>query len=113
MPVAKLSNSLAKLILDLDDQQKDAAEIAQMLNLKKVQVSTILAYYKSARVESATDLLVDDMLPLEASADISVHDATGSFAESESSTIARNKPPGEREPQETAPENHIYVGDDT
>jgi len=43
MSGVKVSNSLAKLVLDLSDQQKDAAEIAQILNLKKVQVSTILA----------------------------------------------------------------------
>jgi len=46
MPPSKVPNSVAKLILELADQQRNPAEIAQILNLKKVQVSTLLAYHK-------------------------------------------------------------------
>ena len=42
MPPSKVPSSVAKLVIELADQQKDPAEIAQMLNLKKVQVSTLL-----------------------------------------------------------------------
>ncbi len=43
MPIHKVSDKIAKLVFDLDEQEKAPAEIAQILNLKKVQVSTILA----------------------------------------------------------------------
>jgi len=46
MPPSKVPNSVAKLILELAEQQKEPAEIAQILNLKKVQVSTLLAYHR-------------------------------------------------------------------
>jgi len=44
-PPSKVSNSVTRLVLELAAQQKDPAEIAQMLNLKTVQVSTLLAYH--------------------------------------------------------------------
>src|SRR5713226_3497 len=62
MPVVKLSPFLAKLILELDSQQKDPAEIAQILNLKKILVSTILAYRKSQEAK-ATEVLANEVLP--------------------------------------------------
>ena len=52
MPPPKVPNSVAKLVLELADQQKEPAEIAQILNLKKVQVSTLLAYHKQLENKS-------------------------------------------------------------
>lgn len=43
MPIEKLSDKIAKLVFDLEEQEKAPGEIAQILSLKKVQVSTILA----------------------------------------------------------------------
>jgi hypothetical protein len=45
----KIPNSVSKLILELANQQKDPAEIARILNLKKVQVTTLLAYHQMKR----------------------------------------------------------------
>jgi DNA phosphorothioation-dependent restriction protein DptH len=59
MSAVKVSNSLAKLVLELSDQQKDVAEIAQILNLKKVQVSTILAFHRVRSSFPASDISVD------------------------------------------------------
>src|SRR5579863_5254741 len=44
MAAAKFSNSLVQQILGLKDQQKTPDEIAQILNVKKLQVSAILAH---------------------------------------------------------------------
>jgi DNA phosphorothioation-dependent restriction protein DptH len=46
MPPSKLPNSVAKLVVELAEQQKEPAEIAQILNIKKVQVTTLLAYHR-------------------------------------------------------------------
>jgi hypothetical protein len=51
MPIEKLPGKIAELVLDLEQQDKTPAEIAQILNLKKVQVSTILAAKKLASSE--------------------------------------------------------------
>jgi hypothetical protein len=55
MPPPRVPNSVVKLVLELADQQKDPAEIAQMLNLKKVQVSTLLAYHKQVAKKPETE----------------------------------------------------------
>ena len=52
MPPSKVPNSVAKLVIELADQQKEPAEIAQILNLKKVQVSTLLAYHKQLETKT-------------------------------------------------------------
>src|SRR5215472_4936580 len=49
---SKVPSSVAKLVLELADQQKEPAEIAQILNLKKVQVSTLLAYHKQLETKA-------------------------------------------------------------
>src|SRR6516225_6219798 len=70
MPPSKVPNSVAKLVLELADQQKEPAEIAQILNLKKVQVSTLLAYHKQreakADAEAAEPIEVELPEPVEA-----------------------------------------------
>jgi hypothetical protein len=53
MPIQRLPESVAKLIWELGEQQKNPGEIAQMLNLKKVQVSTVLAHHRLQQVKSA------------------------------------------------------------
>src|SRR6266446_4138502 len=52
MPPSKVPSSVAKLVLELADQQKEPAEIAQILNLKKVQVSTLLAYHRQLETKT-------------------------------------------------------------
>jgi ABC-type dipeptide/oligopeptide/nickel transport system ATPase subunit len=46
MPPLKISDSLAKQILELHGQGKDLVEIGRLLGLKKMQVSAILAHQK-------------------------------------------------------------------
>ena len=73
MSPSKIPNSVSKLILELADQQKDPAEIARILNLKKVQVTTLLACYNvverkertqevEASATSATDEPIQSVL---------------------------------------------------
>ena len=54
MPPSKVPHSVVKLVLELADQQKEPAEIAQILNLKKVHVSTLLAYGISPSISNLT-----------------------------------------------------------
>jgi hypothetical protein len=54
MPPSKVSHSVVKLVLELADQQKEPAGIAQILNLKEVQVSTLLAYGISSSISNLT-----------------------------------------------------------
>lgn len=106
MPLSKLSNSIAKLVLDLDRQQKNSAEIAQILNLKRVQVSTILAYHKSQQAKS--EELFDQTLPPESLAEATAGEAEGSIHEKAPDTEAV----AEIAPEEAPSEDWIYVGDD-
>src|SRR5438309_2643092 len=69
MPPSKVPYSVAKLILELADQEKEPAEIAQILNLKKVQVTTLLAYHKlveskahTQEVEVSTTIATDELV---------------------------------------------------
>ena len=69
MPPSKIPNSVSKLILELADQQKEPAEIAQILNLKKVQVTTLLAYHRlveskvhTQEVEVSTPIATNELV---------------------------------------------------
>jgi DNA phosphorothioation-dependent restriction protein DptH len=110
MPPSKIPNSVSKLILELADQQKDPAEIAQMLNLKKVQVSTLLAYHKQLNKPDTEEAV-------EAEAE-EVEEATSVPDEVPATDIpTKNHPEVEEvaveEEEETgSSDNGVYVGDD-
>jgi DNA phosphorothioation-dependent restriction protein DptH len=46
MPAPKISDLLARQILELHDQGKGSAEIGQLLGLKKMQVAAVLAHHR-------------------------------------------------------------------
>lgn len=108
MPPSKVPNSVAKLVLELADQQKEPAEIAQILNLKKVQVSTLLAYHKQLETkthEAAEPTEVELPEPVEA-AEIEVEPPKKEAVEAKDAT------PEEDEEEETTKDHGVYVGDD-
>jgi DNA phosphorothioation-dependent restriction protein DptH len=110
MPPPKVPNSVAKLVLELADQQKEPAEIAQMLNLKKVQVSTILAYHKQLHKPDAEEAVEAEAEELE--------EATDAPDEVPATDVPTNNHPEVEEvaveEEETAEstDNGVYVGDD-
>jgi len=59
MAAAKISDSVVKQVFSLSDQQKTAAEIAQILNLKKLQVSAVLAHRATKQATPADETPVD------------------------------------------------------
>jgi DNA phosphorothioation-dependent restriction protein DptH len=109
MPPPKVPNSVAKLVLELADQQKEPAEIAQILNLKKVQVSTLLAYHKQLNhpeleeVAEAEDVEEETSVPDEVPADI----PTYNHPEVEQVAVVE-----EEDESEESPDSGMYVGDD-
>src|SRR5580698_6150453 len=114
MPPLKVPNSVAKLVFELADQQKDPAEIAQMLNLKKIQVSTLLAYHKQR-----TNSEAEEVVELEAEAE--VEEAASVPDEVLTTDVPANNDNPEveqvllaEEEEETAEnaDNGVYVGDD-
>jgi DNA phosphorothioation-dependent restriction protein DptH len=106
MPPSKVPNSVAKLVLELADQQKEPAEIAQILNLKKVQVSTLLAYHKQreakADAEAAEPIEVELPEPVEAPIEV----------EPPSPKKVIEVKDAEPEEEETLKDHGVYVGDD-
>ncbi|MBA2679921.1 MAG: DUF87 domain-containing protein [Ktedonobacteraceae bacterium] len=109
MPLPKVPNSVAKLVLELAAQQKDPAEIAQMLNLKRVQVSTLLAYHKQLNqpeVEEAVEPEEATSVPDEVPATIPTNNHLEEAVAFEDE--------GRVEEEETAenPDSGVYVGDD-
>jgi DNA phosphorothioation-dependent restriction protein DptH len=48
--IPKITDAVANEVVRLHDNQTDAAEIAQQLNLKKTQVSAIIAYFRPPKV---------------------------------------------------------------
>ena len=111
MPPPKVPNSIAKLVLELADQQKEPAEIAQMLNLKKVQVSTLLAYHKQLTKSEAEEVVEAEAEEVEATSvpdEVPARDVpTNNHPEVEQVVLAE-------EEEETAEntDNGVYVGDD-
>jgi DNA phosphorothioation-dependent restriction protein DptH len=111
MPPPKVPNSIAKLVLELADQQKEPAEIAQMLNLKKVQVSTLLAYHKQLTKSEAEEVVEAEAEEVEATSvpdEVPATDVpTNNHPEVEQVVLAE-------EEEETAEntDNGVYVGDD-
>lgn len=105
MPPSKVPSSVAKLVLELADQQKEPAEIAQILNLKKVQVSTLLAYHK--QVETKADETAD-------SADVELPEPVEAPIEVEPppKTVVEAKDVTPEEEEETVKDHGVYVGDD-
>src|SRR5215472_10840448 len=106
MPPSKVPSSVVKLVLELADQQKDPAEIAQMLNLNKVQVSTLLAYHK--QVETKADETADSAdveLPEPVEAPIEVEPPPKKVVEAKDVTP-------EEEEEDTVKDHGVYVGDD-
>jgi Helicase HerA, central domain len=109
MPSAKLSNSLAKLVIELNDQQKDPGEIAQILNLKKVQVSTILAFHKVRNPLASKDVLSE----IGVSGDSIDAGPEVQTSNSGAEELVSDNAGGELEAEELEPDGRIYVGDDT
>ncbi len=106
MPPSKVPQSVAKLIFELADQ-KEPAEIAQILNLKKVQVSTLLAYNKQLQTkthEAAERSEVELPEPIEA-AEIEVEPP-------KKVTVKAKEASTEEDEEETAKDHGVYVGDD-
>jgi DNA phosphorothioation-dependent restriction protein DptH len=111
MPPSKIPNSVSKLVFELADQQKDPAEIAQMLNLKKVQVSTLLAYHKQRTKSEAEEEVVESEAEAEVEEAASVPDEVPT-----TDVPANNHPEIEQvllaEEEEETADNGVYVGDD-
>src|SRR5579863_2373235 len=106
MPPSKVPNSVAKLVLELADQQKEPAEIAQILNLKKVQVSTLLAYHKQLETKTqaqAAEPTTEVELPEPV-------EAVGFEVEPPPKELAVAVTTPEEE--ETVKDHGVYVGDD-
>jgi DNA phosphorothioation-dependent restriction protein DptH len=106
MPPSKVPHSVAKLVLELADQQKEPAEIAQILNLKKVQVSTLLAYHKQLETkadEAAEPTEVELPEPVEAPIEVEPPPKVA--------VEAKHMTPEEEE-EETVKDHGVYVGDD-
>lgn len=106
MPPSKIPNSVAKLVLELADQQKEPAEIAQILNLKKVQVSTLLAYHKQLETKTqaqAAEPTTEVELPEPV-------EAVGFEVEPPPKEVAVEVTTPEEE--ETVKDHGVYVGDD-
>lgn len=102
MPVHRISDSVTEQIINLSSQDKTPAEIAQILNLKKLQVSAILAH-RSIKETTPTE-------PPSGSGSY----AKGAVAETDQPNSAP-APPGLPEAEvevsrRTQP--RIYVGDD-
>jgi hypothetical protein len=101
MPPQRISESLAKQILDLDREGKDPVEIGQLLGLKKMQIAAVLAH---RRLSAVGAVRVDERVP---------PDVCGTRREPD------EQPPVESGPEvavseETATEAAagLYVGDD-
>lgn len=110
MSGAKLSNSLAKLVLELNDQQKDVAEIAQILNLKRVQVSTILASHCVRKLPVSDDVFQETQ-----SSDAPVESAAHELENPQpiqSLEMQSDNAYAENERRAPESEGQIYVGDD-
>lgn len=106
MPPSKVPNSVAKLVLELADQQKEPAEIAQILNLKKVQVSTLLAYHKQRETkadEAAEPIEVELPEPVEAPIEVQLP---------AKEIVVEVKDTTPEDEEETAKDHGVYVGDD-
>lgn len=120
MPPPRVPNSVVKLVLELADQQKDAAEIAQMLNLKKVQVSTLLAYHKqvakkpeteepTSQPDQASEAVVD--IPADPQTDSHEQIAVAEADELPGEPSIEEASEGEVSEEETS-DDGVYVGDD-
>lgn len=119
MPPPRVPNSVFKLVLELADQQKDPAEIAQMLNLKKVQVTALLAYHKQQANKSEVEEPISspdetsepivDLVPaqIENHKQTAVAEAERSFEE-----LSEKDESSEETDGASASDNGVYVGDD-
>jgi polynucleotide 5'-kinase involved in rRNA processing len=108
MPIKRLPESVAQLIYELGAQQKEPGEIAQILNLKKVQVSTVLAHRKLQQAKAAE--LAREEVPKEMTAVASdTSKMSGPAAATDSGYEEAADEPAEEEAQA---DEGIYVGDD-
>lgn len=110
MPPSKVPSSVVKLVLELADQQKEPAEIAQILNLKKVQVSTLLAYHKQLEIKTHAQAAepsteVDLPEPVEA-LEIEVEPSPKRVA------VIEGKDTTPEEDEKETKDRGVYVGDD-
>ena len=118
----KLSDTVAKEILRLHDTQMDVSEIAQLLSLKRMQVSAIIAYFTAPAGEevpasdgngTGADAREPDV------SEVDDHDLAPSAIVEEYSTPADTAPapsaavPGNRPPEEPeADREGVFIGND-
>src|SRR6266404_643714 len=115
MPPSKIPNSVSKLILELADQQKEPAEIAQILNLKKVQVTTLLAYHRlvqskvhTQEVEISTPITTDELVESR----LEEEDVDEPQAPAPAVAVVAPDETSDEGEEETAKDAGVYVGDD-
>jgi DNA phosphorothioation-dependent restriction protein DptH len=109
MPPPKVPNSVAKLVVELADQQKEPAEIAQILNLKKVQVSTLLAYHK--QLETKTQAQAEEPT-VEAELPEPVQGASTEVEAPLKKVAIEVETTPEEDEEKTVEDHGVYVGDD-
>jgi hypothetical protein len=107
MPIQRLPESVAQLIYELGAQQKEPGEIAQILNLKKVQVSTVLAHRKLQQAKSAE--MAREEIPEQA---VAVASDTPRTDETAAARDGYEEVTEELAEEETQTDEGIYVGDD-
>lgn len=105
MTFTRISDSTVKEIYALDQQGKDPAQIARVLNLKKMQVATILAHERLKRNQLAgTESESEKPGPLDEA-------ISASQMQEEDRLEEPHVPLSKRDSEETA-SNGIYIGDD-
>ena len=114
MPPSKVPNSVAKLILELADQRRNPAEIAQILNLKKVQVSTLLAYHKQLEHKAHAQEAEKSIVTSVAEEPVTSTTENEDEPQVESQHVATVDTPDAKldEEEETTNGSGVYVGDD-
>ena len=105
MTFARISTSIVNEIFGLNQQGKDPAEIARVLNLKKMQVSTILAHERFKRSPVAEE-------ESEAETPESIDEAVSASQARNADTLEKLQDPSSGLDLEETVSNGIYIGDD-
>lgn len=105
MTFARISTSIVNEIFGLNQQGKDPAEIARVLNLKKMQVSTILAHERFKRSPVAEE-------ESEARTPESIDEAVSASQARNADTLEKLQDPSSGLDLEETVSNGIYIGDD-
>jgi DNA phosphorothioation-dependent restriction protein DptH len=105
MALAKVSESLVREICALGQRGQDPAEIARILNLKKMQVSAILAHEDQKKTRHSRDAEFEAEIPERLAESAAITQGGGAVAFEAPPTIAAWEP-------EELTSNEIYIGDD-